>query len=73
MDWRSCIRQAALPAAKAASVAAGSMIIPLAMAKTPVSIPWLTLGGFLILLGTFDGKRGVRFEPLASCSNSWPA
>jgi len=43
------------------------------MAKTPVSTPWLTLGGFLILLGTFDGKRGVRFEPLASCSNSWPA
>jgi hypothetical protein len=58
-----------MPAAKATAIAEGTIPVPLAAAKTPVNIPWLTLRGFLILLGTFDGKRGVRFEPLTSCLN----
>lgn len=70
MNSRSWTRQAALPAAKAASVAAGTIIIPFVIAKTPVSLPWLALVGVLIFVGTFDGKRGVRFEPLTSWLNS---
>jgi hypothetical protein len=50
-------------------IAEGTILVSLDAAKTPVNMPWLALAGFLILLGTFDGKRGVRFEPLTSCLN----
>jgi hypothetical protein len=71
MDWRSWIRQGAVPAAKATAIAEGTILVSLAAAKTPVDLRWLAVGGFLILVGTFDGKRGVRFEPLAPCLKAW--
>jgi hypothetical protein len=63
MDWRSWIREAAIPAANATAIAEGTILVSLVAAKTPVNMPWLTLGGVLILLGTLDGKKGSDSNP----------